>query len=229
MEQDIPPDHDHADTDAYRARPVSGEIMSEGAARVAGPRKEGPRMGAGRGGDVSDAQYETVPPTGSGAPARFADAGVPAAGMEFLKSRAAEAKGGTRPGGVFFWVFGLVAVALAFWFSGGHALVVRDGQAPAAAAGGPLHIADVQSRVERRDGRSVLFVDGRAENRGGAALKLPPIEIAVTANEGGVTRYRLATRDTELKPGDRYSFSSRLEAPESGVKTVSVAFEEGGR
>jgi len=189
-------------------------------------------MGAGRGDDVSDAQYETVPPMGSGAPARFADAGAPAAGMEFLKSGAAEAEGGTRPGGVFFWVFGLVAVALAFWFSGGHALVARDGQAPATApvvAAGPLHIADVQSRVERRDGRSVLFVDGRAENRGGAALKLPPIEIAVTANEGGVTRYRLATRDTELKPGDRYSFSSRLEAPQGGVKSVSVTFQEDAR
>jgi hypothetical protein len=51
----------------------------------------------------------------------------------------------------------------------------------------------------------------------------------VTANDGAVTRYRLGAGATELKPGDRYSFSSRLEAPGSGVKTVSVAFQEDAR
>ena len=130
---------------------------------------------------------------------------------------------------MLFWGLGLLLVGLAFWISGGHALLPRGGPAPGAAPKTPLSIADVTSRVETRDGRAVLFVDGRASNGGAEALALPPIAIAVTANDGRVTRYRLSTRDTELKPGDRYSFSSRLEAPESGVRTVSVAFEEDER
>ena len=203
-----------------RARPVSGEIMSDGPAG---------RQRLPAGDDVSDAHYETVAPAAGDAPARPGMSRSATAGMEFLKSGAAGAGPGARRGGAVFWGLGLVAVALAFWFSGGHALVAGSAPAGTAATGGPLHIADVKSRVESRDGRSVLFVDGRAENRGSAALRLPPIEIAVTANGGDVTRYRLATRDTELKPGDRYSFSSRLEAPAGGVRTVSVAFQEGER
>src|SRR5690606_11426388 len=116
----------------------------------------------------------------------------------------------------------------AFWVSGGHALLT-SGPAPGIAAKTPLAIADVKSRIETHGGRAVLFVEGRAANDGGATLALPPIEIAVTANDGGVARYRLAATDTELKPGDRYSFSSRLDAPASGVRTVAVAFQEDER
>lgn len=204
---------DHDD----RARPVSGEIMSGGPARGTKPHE--PRD------DVADAQYETLPSAGGDAPARFAESGAAPTGMDFLKTGAA-AERGARRGGPLFWLFGLALVALAFWIAGGHALLGEGGLPAPAAAKAPLHIADVASRVETHGGRGVLFVTGRAENGGREALALPPIEIAVTANDGGVTRYRLGTGGTELKPGDRYSFSSRLEAPGSGVKTVSVAFEE---
>lgn len=206
---------DHDD----RARPVSGEIMSGGPARDTAPRAA---PGAG---DVSDAQYETLAPSNGTAQDRFAGATVPSSGMDFLKTGAASERG-RRHGGPLFWLFGLALVALAFWIAGGHALLGEGGLPAPAAAKAPLHIADVASRVETHGGRGVLFVTGRAENGGREALALPPIEIAVTANDGGVTRYRLGTGGTELKPGDRYSFSSRLEAPGSGVKTVSVAFEE---
>lgn len=204
------------------ARPVSGEIMSAGAARGQRPQQ---------GGDVSDADYETVSPgEGAVASARFdTGAAAPTTGMDFLKHGATAAEGHTRRGGVLFWAFGLFLVALAFWVAGGHALLAPAGPQPGAAAKTPLAIADVTSRVETRDGRAVLFVEGKATNGGGATVALPPIEIAVTANDGAVARYRLAAADTELKPGDRYSFSSRLEAPASGVKTVSIAFEEDGR
>ena len=210
---------DHDD----RARPVSGEIMSGGPARQPRPHANG---------DIADAQYETVAPAhGEAPPARFAGKAAAVSGMDFLKTRAMAAERGARRGGPLFWAFALFLVALAFWISGGHALIGRG--EPAApqpvAAQGPLHIADVTSRVETRDGRAILFVDGRAENRGLQALALPPIEIAVTANDGAVTRYRLGTQGTELKPGGLYSFSSRLEAPAGGVRTVFVAFQEGER
>jgi hypothetical protein len=209
---------DHDD----RARPVSGEIMSGDAARASGAWPQGAK-------DADDAQYETLSPQRAedAAPARFATADAGATGMDFLKTGASAARG-KRHGGPLFWAFGAFLVALAFWVSGGHAFFTGGQPAPAAAKTS-LHIAGVESRVEAHDGRDVLFVDGSAENRGGRALALPPIEIAVTANDGGVTRYRLASRGTELKPGGRYAFSSRLEAPGSGVRTVAVAFAEDER
>ena len=206
--------------DDDKPRPVSGEIMSGPPALARAMRADG---------DVTDAQYETLPARAGAAPARF-DANPAAAGMDFLKTGAPTApRSGPRRGGVAFWGAGLVLVALAFWVSGGHALVSRGAPSQAAGAKPPLSIADVRSRVETRDGRAVLYVDGRAANAGGGTLALPPIEIAVTANDGGVARYLLAAADTQLKPGDRYSFSSRLEAPASGVRTVSVAFLEDER
>jgi len=213
---------DHDD----RARPVSGEIMSGGI--VPGASGSGARPH--RSGDAADAQYETLSPRRdeAGSPPRFAGASATVTGMDFLKEGAAAAERGARRGGPLFWAFGLFLVALAFWVSGGHAFVAGGAPGPAAPKT-PLHIADVASRVEAHGGRDVLYVDGSAENRGGHALALPPIEIAVTANDGAVTRYRLGSRGTDLKPGDRYAFSSRLEAPGSGVRTVSVAFAEDER
>jgi hypothetical protein len=82
----------------------------------------------------------------------------------------------------------------------------------------------VASRVEDRAGRKVLFVDGRATNHGGSELPLPPIEIAVTGVDGSIARYRLGTLPDLLPPGGQFNFSSRLEAPKEGVRTVSVAF-----
>lgn len=203
---------DHDD----RARPVSGEIMSGGAPQGSGPWPQG---------DVDDAHYETVSPRarGGGAQPRFSTAEPAATGMDFLKTAAATGRGRQR-GGPLFWMVSAVLVALAFWFSGGHAFFT--GGAPTAPRTLPLHIADVASRVETHGGRDVLYVDGSAENRGGRALALPPIEIAVTANDGGITRYRLESRGTEVEPGGRHAFSSRLEAPDSGVRTVAVAFAE---
>ncbi len=90
----------------------------------------------------------------------------------------------------------------------------------------PLQIVNVESRVESHNGRDVLFVSGAAENRGAATRPLPPIEIAVIANDGAVTRYYLGTNETELTPGGRYAFSSRLEPPRNGVKIVAVTFQE---
>jgi len=203
-----------------RPRPVSGEIMAGVAVRPATAREPS---------DFRDVEYETVERARSAPPADFPEQ-KPAEGMDFLRAGAKAIDDGSRRGGPLFWVFGLALVALAFWVSGGHALVRQHMLAlPSAGPEKPLHIGEVKSRVERHSGRDVLFVDGRAENHGGEALKLPAIEIAVTANDGATTRYFLGTRRAELAPGDRYSFSSRLEAPTNGVKMVSVSFQEGQR
>ena len=202
-----------------RARPVSGEIMSAAIMHGKTMRLRGIE-------DASDAQFETLSPAGKSAARASSPVNVaPMEGMGFLTQRAAAPKRGAK-GGPAFWSVGLLAVVLVFWISGGHALVAKIGTpAPDKA---PLRIAGVESRVEAHEGRDVLFVNGRAENHGDRALSLPPIEIAVTGNNGGVTRYQLGRRAAQLEPGARYAFSSRLEAPGGGVRTVSVAFAEEG-
>ena len=125
-------------------------------------------------------------------------------------------------------MFGLALAAGAFWVSGGHALMRETAQpttieVPTEAA---FRIEDVASRIEDAGGRQVLFVDGVAVNGGGRAATLPSIEIRVTGSGGRVLRYKLGTSPTQLAPGARFSFSSRLEAPRDGVKSVQVVFAD---
>lgn len=70
----------------------------------------------------------------------------------------------------------------------------------------------------------MLLVGGEATNDGTIAEKLPPLDIFVTDNDGVVTRYRLGTSGQALAPGEKFAFSSRLDVPKNGVKTVSVSF-----
>jgi hypothetical protein len=203
-----------------RARPVSGEIMAGDAARAQSRRAAA---------DFTDADYETVGAAREAAAPRFSEA-EPASGMDFLRAGAKVIDAHSQRGGPLFWIVGLTLVVLAFWVSGGHALVRQQVAALAPAeTRAALRIEEVKSRVERHGDRAVLFVDGRAENHGPVPLALPPIEIAVREVGGGTTRYFLGTNGAELAPGDRYAFSSRLEAPRNGVEQVSVTFQEGVR
>jgi hypothetical protein len=128
-------------------------------------------------------------------------------------------------GGPAFWTFGLTLVAGAFWISGGHALLSKPETAHSG-AGNTFTIGGVSSRVERAGARIVLFVDGEALNAGAVPAMMPPLEIKVTAGNGDVTRYKLGTSPSEIAPGSRFSFSSRLEAPRDGVKSVQVDFRD---
>jgi hypothetical protein len=125
-----------------------------------------------------------------------------------------------------FWLFGLTLAACAFWLAGGHALVHGDGS-QAIGTQGALRIVGVTSSVVTAGGRPYLSVDGAAINEGQAAARLPGIEIKVTGNSGRITRYNLGTSDRQLAPGQRFAFSSRLEVPKDGVRTVVVDFREG--
>jgi hypothetical protein len=116
----------------------------------------------------------------------------------------------------------MAAVAAAFWVSGGHAWVHRAAPQPAAA----LTISGVSSRIRNAGEKAFLHVDGHAANDGEGAAALPPLEIRVAANDGRVTRYKLGTFERQMEPGERFAFSSRLDVPKSGVKTVLVTFGE---
>jgi hypothetical protein len=204
--------------DQSTARPFSGEIMAGVAALSARPAP-------GAFDDIVDADYEIVsPPDRDPDRSTFRAAAVPTAGgMAMLRRAGGElaARGPVR-GGPIFWIFGMAAVAAAFWISGGHALVRPAAPQPAAA----LTISGVSSRIETAGRNSFLHIDGHAANDRTAAADLPPLEIRVASNDGRVTRYNLGTSGRAMKPGDKFAFSSRLDVPKSGVKTVWVTFGE---
>jgi hypothetical protein len=204
---------------AVKARLVSGEIMAS---------TPGARAGAASGADIIDAEFETLvdevafgarPVPANTQPARLV------IGMDALKRNAIRSTGRQR-GGLLFWAAGLTLVACAFWLSGGHVLVHGDGS-QAISTESALRIVGVTSSVVTAGGRPFLSVDGAAINEGQVAARLPGIEIKVTGKSGRITRYNLGTSDRPLAPGQRFAFSSRLEVPKDGVRTVVVDFREG--
>lgn len=209
------------------ARPVSGEIMT-GSPAVAAPRGLSPSS------DVVDADYQVLErrsPDADAAPppqaTRAASPIGPAPGGMAMLRPAGPPRPFSARGGPLFWAAGLAGALVAFWISGGHAVIrhsaLLGASSPAEAA---FSIAGVTSRVDASGQKPVLFVDGEAGNDGTATAALPPLEIRVTGEDGAVTRYTLGTSGRPLAPGQRFAFSSRLDVPRNGVKAVAVSFAE---
>jgi hypothetical protein len=227
--------------DQRSARPVSGEIMT---GTTSGPdRARGPKD------DVVDADFEVVahaplkadpaenasPDSISAStskiqpvpillPASAPAAGAPSlGGMDMLRELEVVSLGIRSRGGPLFWGGGFALALAAFWVSGGDALV-RHSPLLMDRGKAALSITGVTSRVDMAGENPVLFVDGEAANEGTKETALPPLAISVSGNDGSVTRYTLGTSGRPLAPGERFAFSSRLDLPRSGVKTVSVTF-----
>lgn len=210
--------------DGPKPRAVSGEIMTDP-----------PPVEAGRGtpaGDIIDAEYISLPPgptsrePGPPESPSPAPAVAPVAGMDMLR-RPEPAVAPRNPvhGGPLFWTTGIALAVAAFWVSGGHAIVRNATFIGTEAPQSALRISGVTSRVDMSGARPILLIDGEAANDGAAVEHLPPLVIAVTGNDGTVTRYRLGTSGRPMAPGETFAFSSRLDVPKNGVKTVSVTFE----
>jgi hypothetical protein len=215
--------------DGSTPRAVSGEIMtgpSESAAGRAPPEVAG---------DVIDAEYISFPSESQRGEKKphepvspIAAPGVPPiAGMDMLR-RPAEAVASRQParGGPLFWAAGIGLAVAAFWISGGHALVRIAPFVGTEAPHVALRISGVTSRVDASGVHPVLFVDGETANDGAAIEHLPPLDIAVTGNDGRIVSYRLGTSSRPMAPGETFAFSSRLDVPKNGVKIVSVTFAE---
>ncbi|TIR87544.1 MAG: hypothetical protein E5X13_32805, partial [Mesorhizobium sp.] len=71
---------------------------------------------------------------------------------------------------------------VAFWVSGGHALVRQSPFWAAAQPASALSISGVTSRIDASGLKPILFIDGEAANDGVRAESLPPLEIRVTDN-----------------------------------------------
>jgi len=147
-------------------------------------------------------------------------------GMDMLRRRATRpAPSASRSGGPLFWVFGGALVAAAFWVSGGHA-VIRPLLEQAHVPDQGLRIASVISKVDRSGMRPVLQIDGQAVNDGGQTESMPPLNIEVLSPAGGSMHYKLGTAGSPVESGASFAFSSRLDLPKDGVKTVFVTFAE---
>ena len=210
--------------DERNARPVSGEIMA-GAPRDAAIRTPVSP-------DVVDADFVVLTdgqerPESTAAPTAIPSQLAPLEGMGMLKSdQAIHGRPFASRGGPIFWIAGLGLVVAAFWASGGHALVRQAPFVGAPKSAAALRISEVDSRVDVSGTKPVLFVDGEAMNDGKLDASMPALEIVVTDNSGQTTRYRLGTSARTLAPGERFAFSSRLDVPKNGVKTVTVGFAE---
>ena len=220
--------------DEVKPRAVSGEIMTDA--------PDAPEASPGHpphDGDVIDAEYMSLPPdhrpseprraepAARESPAVIGSAAAPAGSMEMLRRKDADATP-QRParGGPLFWIMGIGLAAAAFWVSGGHVLVRNVPFIGSEVSRSALRISGVTSRVDVSGARPVLFIDGEAANDGDATEHLPPLDIAVAGNDGLVTHYRLGTAGRPLAPGETFAFSSRLDVPKNGVKTVSVTFAQ---
>lgn len=218
--------------DQFTMAPLSGEIM-------AGPQPSGERLRSAPEPFV-DAEYETLPRATPNPPApRSADCGdvaaaavsrpgvvhpvsSPSQGMNMLRGMAMPVAGPrSSRGGAGFWLAGFLLAAIAFWVSGGHTLARLSAVLPGADAE-PFRVASLASRVETADGRSMLIVDGTVAIASGARSVAPQLTIKVTAADGGVARYRLWTGRETIAGSATWRFSSRLEAPRSGVRSVSA-------
>lgn len=206
------------------ARPVSGEIMTGMTANAAPERivRDAPA-------DIVDADYVVLPrfaprsePTAAAPPQAPSTPSIEGMGM-LRKPKVALARPVSR-GGPIFWTAGVGAALVAFWVSGGHALVRESPFWVTAQPASALSISGVTSRIDASGLKPILFVDGEAANDGARSESLPPLEIRVTDKASNVIRYRLGTSNRSLAPGERFGFSSRFEVPRNGVRAVSVTF-----
>lgn len=178
--------------------------------------------------DVIDADYvEVAPEVRSPLSAAARPAAAPeAGGMSILSRRTASPpRQHFQPGGVSFWLAGATLALSAFWLSGGHAMFDTAGLFAAQAADARFRIGNVTQHSQTIDGSATLLVAGDVTNEGGATDELPRIAITVTGQDGATATYRLGTSGQSLAPDAKYSFSSRLDMPKDGVKTVSVTFD----
>ncbi len=216
--------------DGTRPRAVSGEIMTDPLDAAAGQAPARDDIVAG---DIIDAEYITLPlqpQRGPNTPATLRRRSHwrlrrwPA--WTCCASRGKQPRRESRRAAVRCsgWL-GIGLAVAAFWVSGGHALV-RGSPFLAAAPHSALRISGVTSRVDASGARPILLVDGEAANDGASIDHLPSLGIAVTGNDGLITRYRLGTSGRPMAPGETFAFSSRLDVPKNGVKTVSVTFAE---
>ncbi|WP_137113611.1 MULTISPECIES: hypothetical protein [Mesorhizobium] len=180
----------------------------------------------GKAHDFIDADYVVVAPDTREEPASRNDPFAASSGMEMLRNRKfVEARDPNRAGPLF-WAGGLALAAVAFWVSGGHALLNTTIAPTHAAIPAQLRISGWDSKINSTGTNPTLLIDGEVVNDGTASEPMPSLQIEVASPNGTSTHYKLGTGDASIDGQGTFPFSGRLHLPKDGVKTVSVSFAQ---
>lgn len=201
--------------------PLQGEVLIEGV--VAPKRDQSP--------DIVDAEFEVVRNKSDNSPRenRTAESRKTTStpenparpGMEILRSGGIDRK--PERGGLPLYLAGLALAAMAFWVSGGHAMFgeIRPIESTAADTS-MLRLAGIETQNIGIGSKNYVLVSGHVKNEGTNAAASPPVSIVITDKAGQVSRYRLGSNPTLIGAGEMMPFSSRIDAPASGVGSVMV-------
>ncbi|MCV0394388.1 MAG: hypothetical protein K5872_15885 [Rhizobiaceae bacterium] len=174
--------------------------------------------------DVVDAEFITIDAAErTDAPGRPWDDPSRPAGLRSLSAQVARAERGRRAGPAF-WTTGIGVAAVAFWISGGHA--VMDLASIRIGATEPISVTRFESHIDTGAGGPVLFIEGELANSASSKVDLPLLAVDVSTGEG-VTRYLIAEQGGSIAARGRYRFSGRLAAPPGEIGSVKVVI--GGR
>jgi hypothetical protein len=119
-----------------------------------------------------------------------------------------------------------VAIAAAFFFAGGFAalaMVLAGG-----GAGGGLHVANVTTSLDDRNGMKVLSVYGTVENGSPAAQPVPVIVVDMIAGGRVIARHRIEPASRSLKAGATKTFSLKVPHRGASMPKVAVSFAPKG-
>jgi hypothetical protein len=205
--------------------PLSGEIMDAPKA-LPGDRE------AGRTFDFVEAEFEEI-----GLPLQsigefpqaerrdVEDVRRTAGGMSMLKREADEKI--RQRGTVLFYCAAVAVTFMAFWISGGYAVFPGMAQ-KAEQDNASLRIDNITTSSITVNQHPLLLVSGTVHNDGKDRAEPPPVKVTVTAKSGSIVSYQLGGKGWPLGPGQSMPFSSRLDAPASGVESVHVGLSGKG-
>lgn len=182
----------------------------------------------GKAHDFIDADYVIVAPDRreETASREYSEPFAASSGMDMLRNRKfVEARDPGRAGPLF-WASGFALAALAFWVSGGHALLAPSFAPTQATVPAQLRIAGWDSKIDATGTNPTLMIDGEVVNGGATSEPMPSLQIEVASPNGTSTHYKLGTGDASIDAQGTFPFSGRLHLPKDGVKTVSVSFAQ---
>ncbi len=88
-----------------------------------------------------------------------------------------------------------------------------------------LVFARVETRIERRDGVTVLIVEGRIESESASVVAVPPLRFALRDAAGTeLYAWTVPLGFATLEPGESRPFQTRMESPPSAGSDVLVRF-----
>jgi hypothetical protein len=193
-------------------RPVWGEILTSSgqpSAKAALTDEE-----------VVEAEFEEINPP-AGRPFTPPASRLPLGGLGVLHGAGARRSTRVERGGAFFWAGGVVAAAVAFWISGGHALFLGPGERSPTLS--DVRLVRFETRLSQVGDRTMIIVDGELANAGSKPEPVPSFSIDVATEGGKTVRHFLGTNGRLITPGNRFAFSSRLPAPKERVTSVSIS------